>query len=78
MTALRGRVRPGLLGRKWLRMREYEDFKALDPDQNDPMVVMTKIARYGVRKVFIATTNMLGIHPFVMFHNLALSRRRTR
>lgn len=38
-----------------------DDFHAPEPDQDDPMVITTKIARYGVSKVLIDQGSSVNI-----------------
>jgi len=37
-----------------------EDFKALDPDHDDPMVISIEVAEYGIGKVLVDQGRLFG------------------
>lgn len=49
-----------------------EDFHAKDPDQDDPMVIKAKIARYGVSKVLVDQIISVDILYWKTFQRMEL------
>lgn len=49
-----------------------EDFHAPDPDQDDPMIIIAKIARYGVGKLLIDQDSLVNILYWKTFQQMEI------
>lgn len=50
-----------------------DDFHALDPEQDDPIVIMVEITRYGVSKVLVDQGSSVNILYWKTFQQMDIS-----
>jgi len=52
-----------------------QDFEGIDPDQDDPMIIMVDVAKYVVKKTLVDQGSSVDVLFWKTFKKLGLSSR---